>query len=215
MKLLFLATRTRPDILMPVTELATRGNAPTESDRRKLEHVVKYLRLYPDEGIVFQPDEIQAHASIDASHGVHPDARSHTGIKVSIGRRSAPIYCKSRKQKSVAPSSTAAEIIACSDSILFLIWLASLFDELGFPQRPIPVEQDNKSAIFLAENGFSKSGRERHIHIRYQYVCEQINNKLIELIYTPTAELCADILTKPIFGSLFLSLRRKLLNSPE
>ncbi|CAN0349389.1 unnamed protein product, partial [Ectocarpus fasciculatus] len=196
MKLMFLATRTRPDILMPVTVLATRSNAPTESDRRKLEHVVKYLRLYPDEGIVFQPDEIQAHASIDASHGVHPDARSHTGIKVSIGRRSAPIYCKSRKQKSVAPSSTAAEIIACSDSILFLIWLASLLDELGFPQRPIPVEQDNKSAIFLAENGFSKSGRARHIHIRYQYVCEQINNKLIELIYTPTAELCADILTK-------------------
>ena len=49
----------------------------------------------------------------DASYGIHADAKSHTGLYLTLGR--GPILCKSYKQKSVTKSSCEAEILALSD----------------------------------------------------------------------------------------------------
>ena len=41
--ILFIAKRTRPDVLLTVSVLATRVNAPTEDDNRKLDKLLRYL----------------------------------------------------------------------------------------------------------------------------------------------------------------------------
>ena len=41
-QLLYMATRTRPDILLPIIFLSTRVRNPTEEDRRKLQKVMRY-----------------------------------------------------------------------------------------------------------------------------------------------------------------------------
>ena len=41
---LYLANRTRPDILLPASYLTTRDQAPSEQDLNKLERVLQYLR---------------------------------------------------------------------------------------------------------------------------------------------------------------------------
>jgi hypothetical protein len=80
---------------------------------------------------------------------------------------------------------------------------------------PALVAQDNQSGITVMTTGQSKSGRSKHITLRYLFIKDRIENGEIELIYTPTDEMVADILTKPLQGSLFYKLRDWLMGVVE
>jgi len=97
-KLLYLAKRTRPDILTAVSFLSTRVSKPTNVDGVKLRRVLQYLNGTPHIGIVLEQTDTDVKAYIDASFAVHPDLRSHTGIFVTLGK--GPIF--------VGPSSPTA-----------------------------------------------------------------------------------------------------------
>jgi hypothetical protein len=43
-KILYLAKRVRPDILLPTSFLSTRVQCPTDDDRAKLQRVLRYLK---------------------------------------------------------------------------------------------------------------------------------------------------------------------------
>jgi hypothetical protein len=74
------------------------------------------------------------------------------------------------------------------------------------------VYEDNQSAIKLAENGRSNSSRTRHIAIRYFFISDRMKAGEIKVEYLNTADMIADILTKPLQGALFRRLRSLLLN---
>ena len=67
--------------------------------------------------------------------------------------------------------------------------------------------QDNQSTIWLANRGKSTSERTRHVKIRYFFISHYIEENEIVLKYLPTGEMMADLLTKPLHGSLFEKLR--------
>jgi hypothetical protein len=58
----------------------------------------------------------------------------------------------------------------------------------------------------------STQERTRHNHTRYYSIKDRADNGELELVYTPTNSMVADILTKPLQGELFRRLRRELLN---
>ena len=80
---------------------------------------------------------------------------------------------------------------------------------------PATIYQDNKSTIALVKNGKSNSDRTRHIAIRFFFIADRVASKEIKIEYLKTGEMIADILTKPLQGSLFMRLRRELLNWEE
>ena len=73
---------------------------------------------------------------------------------------------------------------------------------------PAIIYEVNMSTIALVKNGKSNSDKTRHITIRYF----GIMNKEISVNDMPTEDMIADILTKPLQGTLFKKLRDKLLN---
>ena len=76
---------------------------------------------------------LEAHAYVDASYGVHADAKSHTGGIISIGRGAT--YVKSSKQKLVSKSSTEAELIGLSDMTSNIIWHRDFLLHQGYHIR--------------------------------------------------------------------------------
>lgn len=56
---------------------------------------------------------------------------------------------------------------------------------------------DNESAISLAKNPDSHK-RSKHIDVRYHYIREQVDKKIVEISYINTKEQLADILTKAL-----------------
>jgi hypothetical protein len=110
-KLLYLAKRARPDLLLAVSFFARRVQKPTKEDMSKLQ----YLRANDSLGMRLQPDTcLQAYGWVDASFAVHQDMRSHTGAVLGLGK--GPFWAKSSVQKLNSKSSTEAELIGASDS---------------------------------------------------------------------------------------------------
>ena len=81
----------------------------------------------------------------------------------------------------------------------------------GLPSKLV-VHQDNTSTILSMNKGEATSNRSRHVHIRYFWCKQHIDDGTVELKYVPTDFMLADILTKPLQGALFRRLRQLLLN---
>ena len=129
---------------------------------------------------------------------------------ISMG--GAPIDTKSTKQKINTKSSAEAELIALSDMCSRAIWCREFLAAQGYTVQPARVYQDNMSTIALATKGASSSDRTRHVSIRYFWMKDRVDSGDIEIVYNPTADMVADILTKPLHGELFIRLRKLLLN---
>ena len=132
------------------------------------------------------------HAFIDASFAVHPDARAHTGIVITIG--CGALYVKSVFQKLVSKSSTEAELIGLSDTIGQVIWTRNFLEALGYRLDPATVYQDNLSTIAMVHNGSPTSHRTRHINIRFFFVKDLEQRGEIMLEHCPSEDMLADFI---------------------
>jgi hypothetical protein len=203
MSLMYLARFTRPDILMPVSYLSTRSNDPTEEDYQKLLRVVRYLSGTKSVGIVFKHNiPISPKVYADASHGLHTTGHGQGGIAITLG--SGTIYCRSFKIKSITRSSSESELFTVEDASTFVVWLKTLLLDLGIDiLDPIPVFQDNKSTIIMAIQG-GNFKRTKHLICKESYVRERLLAGDMRLLYLPTSQMPADMLTKPMSKVLLL-----------
>jgi len=211
---LYLATHVRPDILCAVSFLTTRVQAPTEDDSTKLFRLLRYLNGTRELGMVLGADDdgnYHLSAYVDASFGVHVDGKSHTGMFITLGR--GPILAKSIKQKIVTKSSCEAELVALSDITSLLAWQQEWMASMGLSDDAYPgyLHEDNTSTIRLAENGRSTSDRTKHIRLRYFFIKQYLDNGDFVLKHCGTDRMIADILTKPLQGEHFETLRKYLL----
>lgn len=212
MKLLYLAKRTRPDILFVMSYLATKGQNPELGDLKKLHRVLTYINGTKHLQLTLRPSESNLHMYVDASYAIHQDCKGHSGAIISIGAGGGPVYATSTKQKLVSKSSTESELNALHEALSQLEWLQNLLSELGYPSAPATVYEDNMSTIILARDGVKSAGRSKHIQVRYFYVKQLIEQQRINLVHLTTDQQIADILTKPVVGAQFLRLRKLLLN---
>jgi len=211
-KLLFLSLRARPDILTAISFLCTRVSNPDIDDRHKLRRVIRYLRANPKLHLTLESDNVASMQwFVDASYGVHPDMRSHTGAVMTMGK--GAVISGSNKQKLNTKSSTEAELVGVDDYMAKILSVRYFTEDQGYPVGTTTVHQDNQSTILLEKNGpASSSKRTRHINIRYFFVTDRVNKKEIKIEYCPTKEMVADFFTKPLQGCLFYKLRALILN---
>jgi len=115
------------------------------------------------------------------------------------------ICWNTRKQNSVAASSTEAKYMALFEAVREALWLKSLVSSIKL-NKPIKILEDNQGCISIA-NIPTCHERSKHIDIRNHFSREQIENKLIILEYIPTEHKVADVLTKPLPAARFLTRR--------
>jgi hypothetical protein len=210
-KLLYVAKRSRPDILLAISFLTTRVLCATEEDYDKLIRVITYLSSTLDLTLTLCiDDEIHISVYIDSSYGVHGDAKGQSGSVITMGR--GAIRCKSSKQKLVAKSSTESELIGVSDELSQVIWTRNFLLSQGYVMEEALVYQDNTSTIELAIKGRSNSNRMRHVAIRYYFIKDRIQSKEVKIEHIGTTNMVADYFTKPLQGSLFINHRAKIMN---
>ena len=117
------------------------------------------------------------------------------------------ICWSSRKQLTVALSSTESECMSISSSSQECVYLLSLVKSLGLElDCPILLQGDNHRAIKLAQNPITHS-RSKHIDIRHQFVWDLVEREVIQLRYIPTDQNIADILTKALGRPKFNQFR--------
>ena len=102
----------------------------------------------------------------------------------------------SKKQTSIALSSTEAEYVAACLATKEAVWLRSLLADLNFIQEePTVVQEDNQGAIAMSKNP-KFNARTKHIDIKHHFIREKVENGELVLKYCPTNDMIADMITK-------------------
>jgi hypothetical protein len=196
--LLYVQIGTRPDISFAVARLAQYASNPSPQHLRLAKYVLSYLNGTADLRIRYDGARGDGlHGYSDSSLGDDADDYHSTSGYVFL-LADAAISWTSRKQKTVAQSTTQAEYMALTDASNQAAWYRSFFSEIGYEiSDPIPLHGDNKGAVDLALNPVT-GRKSKHIPIKHHAIREYVEDGFIDLIRTSTNDMLADGLTKPL-----------------
>nr|GEW34428.1 uncharacterized mitochondrial protein AtMg00810-like [Tanacetum cinerariifolium] len=133
-------TANRPDLTFGVCMCARYQAKPTEK-LHAIKRIFKYLKGTINRGLWYPKDSSIALTSYaDADHvGCQDTRRGTSGSMQLLGERL--IRWSSKRQKSVAISSTKAEYIPLSGCCAQVLWLRSQLTDYGIRFNKIPIER--------------------------------------------------------------------------
>ena len=70
---------------------------------------------------------------------------------------------------------------------------------------PLELRVDNQGAMHIVKNHVT-SNRTKHIDVRYHFVRERVQDGTSKLVYVPTQQMLADILTKAVGAQVLYRL---------
>ena len=195
--ILHVAIMTRPDIQYAVNRLARKVKEPTQNAMLALKHLVRYLSKTRHVTLLFKrggPSELTG--SSDSSWGSMHSPHGTSGTIFMVG--GSPVAWWAKKQSTVAQSTCEAEYEALRHLAVAAKWLKPLFDEVfGVKSEGIRTQLDNTAALITAQ-AEGVTARNRHFIMRHATVREAVKERLIKLVYTPSADVIADGLTKAL-----------------
>lgn len=195
----YLARGTRPDLAFAISHLASFSSSFQETQWKACERVMKYIRGTIDMSIAYSPSgNVEVLGYSDADHAADPGDRRSIGAYV-FTLASGPISWSSKKQSTVALSSTEAEYMAMGEAGKEALWLKKLDKGLGFDEdrEYVRIFEDNEPAIALAKND-SHHGRTKHLDTQHHAIRQWVETGVIRLEWLSTKRMIADLLTKPI-----------------
>ncbi|GJZ56211.1 retrovirus-related pol polyprotein from transposon TNT 1-94 [Tanacetum coccineum] len=195
-------TSSRPDLVQAVCYCARYQARPTQKHLKEVKRIFKYLKGTINMGLWYPKDSgFELTAFSDADHAGCLDTRKSTsgGIQF-LGDKL--VSWMSKKQNCTAMSSAEAEYVALSASCAQVMWMRTQLQDYGFNYNKIPLYCDSQSAIAISCNPVQHS-RTKHIHTRYHFIKEQVENGIIELYFVRTEYQLADMFTKALPGDRF------------
>jgi hypothetical protein len=138
--------------------------------------------------------------------------RSVTGIIIKY--HGNVIHWISKRQVTVALSSSDAEYMALSNTIQEILWFKMWMKDIFNQDVIVPVYCDSQSAMKIAENE-NITARSKHIDIRYHFIKDHIRSGDVILRWISTEKQDADLLTKRLPTKRFEMLRDKMMTICE
>ena len=101
--------------------------------------------------------------------------------------------------------------MAAATAVQELVWLKRLQVQLGLSDpETLTLFEDNQSAIFLSE-GQGEHRRSKHVDVKYKYVQQTVQEKVVKLEYIRSQNNLVDILTTALVVAVFSFLVAQLL----
>lgn len=219
---------TRPDFSVSISILSRYQACASKGLWQALKRVLRYIKGTLDYSLAFNCKNfkhyIEGYADSDwAGDGV--DRKSTSGYVFKV--LGCTISWSSKKQLSVALSSTESEYVALSSACSEACWLKKLCEDFDVKSegdeskcdetegdesrrdKSVIIYEDNQSAIKVSKNP-EQHTRMRHIDVRHHFIREKVSEGIVEVKYLPTYEQIADVLTKPLGWVLFGEFRKHL-----
>lgn len=195
--LMYLAVLTRPDIMYSVSFLSQFNNCYNSEHWMYAKRILKYLKKTKKFGLKYTRDgnsELEGYVDADWGNNI-VDRKSYTGLCFTLS--GAAVAWSSRKQKSVALSSTEAEYMGITEACTEAIYLRNILFEITDNLYSVKIFNDNQGALKLSANNVFHN-RTKHIDVRYHFCRDCVNNKIVNLEYLETDRMPADLLTKSL-----------------
>ena len=165
-------------------------------------HVLYYLYLHKDVGLRYTASDRPVMGMSDSDW-----ATKHSTSGSVFLWNYAAISWASKKQPTIALSSTEAEIMAASLGGAEAVYLRSLLDEMGFsPTAPTELRVDNQGAVYTAKYAGHSHSKLKHISRRHLWIRELMQEGKVNVSFIKTDDNVADLFTKPLCFDVFWAL---------
>ncbi|KAJ9535705.1 LOW QUALITY PROTEIN: hypothetical protein OSB04_un001143 [Centaurea solstitialis] len=198
-------TASRPDIMFVVCVCARFQVQPKDSHLQAVKRIFRYLKGHSKFGLWYphdSPFDLIAYTDSDYG-GANMDRKSTTGGCQFLGSRLVSWQCK--KQTSVSTSTAEAEYIAAASCCSQVLWIQNQMLDYGLTFLNTPIYIDNSSAISIVNNPV-KHSKTKHIEIRFHFIRDCNEKKLIQVLKVHTDYQLADLFTKSFDIGRFLFL---------
>ncbi|GJY99257.1 putative ribonuclease H-like domain-containing protein [Tanacetum coccineum] len=203
-------TSSRLDIMFAVCACVRFQVTPKVSYSYAVKRIFRYLKGQPKLGLWYprnSPFDLVAYSDSDYD-GASLDRKSTTGGCQFLRCRLISWQCK--KQTVVATSSTEAEYVAAASCCGQVLWNQNQMLDYGYNFMHTMINIDNNSTICIVKNPVSHT-KTKHIEIRYYFIIDYYDKKLIQVVKIHTDHNFADLLTKALdvgrFQYLVASIR--------
>ena len=210
--LLYLMHATRPDIAFAVIRSSQFSPKLRECHWQGLKRIVRYLKGTAGACLVLGDVSKEKDAGLigyfASAHADNINNRSTCAyIFLLCG---SPISWASKVQRTVALSTTEAELMVGTEAAREAIWIKGLTDVL-FDLRldndkkgksvdgvlKCELRGDNQGSLALSVNPVFHQCT-KHIAIRHRFISDMVNDGVVTVTYVPSADMLADGLTKPL-----------------
>nr|GEY36956.1 hypothetical protein [Tanacetum cinerariifolium] len=202
-------TSSRPDIVQSVCFCARYQSRPTEKHLKEVKRIFRYLRCTINMGLWYpKGSSFDLTTFPDVDHVGCIDTRKSTsgGIQFLCDKL---VSWMSKNQNYTTMSLAEVEYVALSASYAQVMWMRTQLQDYVFNYNKIPLYCDSQSAIAISCNHVHHS-RTNHIHTRYHFIKEQVENRIIELYFVRTEYQLADLFTKALPKDRFKYLVRRI-----
>ncbi|UYV65054.1 hypothetical protein LAZ67_3002990 [Cordylochernes scorpioides] len=188
-QLIYIATRTRPDICYAISNMSRFNKDPREVHMNGLKKILRYLKGTMNYELIYSRGDSSIVTYTDASWDRTADVRSYSGFVIEMGNNL--LNWKSNKQRYVALSTAESELKALSEGIKELIWTRiSLKDQ-------ITVYCDSRIAISMIKSKNMKAST-KYLNRKCHFIRQIVEDEEIEVLHIPSEEMKADHLTKSV-----------------
>jgi hypothetical protein len=194
--LMYTSIATHPNITFTISTLSQFLENPGEAHWDAVKRVFHYLAGTKDLQLMYGGEQHDLIRYMDADRASQPHRHAISGHMFLID--GGAISWSSRKQELMTLSTAEAKYVMATHTAKEAIWLCHLIREL-FPNSLTPTTLfcDNQATLKLAiDNNYH--AHTKHIDIRYHFIRQVIKSGDIIIVYCPTNNMTADILTKAL-----------------
>lgn len=207
--LMYLMLGSRPDICFSLNYFSRFQSHPTTTHYNHLKRVLRYLKYTDDLELVFKREHTNQEPLLgftDSDWAGDSTDRHSTSGHVFFVLGNCVSWC-TKKQATVALSSTEAEYMALSQGACEGIYLQQVLRNFDFDKKSFILQVDNQSCIHLAKNP-ALHKRMKHVEIRYHFLRELVEKGQLLIQYVSSKDQKANILTKGLHLPQFQNFRK-------
>ena len=201
---------TRIDICFTINALSRYMSNWNEQSIAMLKRVVRYLKGKEKYGLVYlrgpkdakieeaYQEPTKARFIADADHASRIHDSKTTGSHIALFADNTIAFNTKTHEAGISTSSSQAEALTCKLACHAIEWQSELLKEMNIRgQGPITLQQDNQSVINLSVNPVNHK-RSKHYRVAMDYVRDLVERRVTKLVYCPSEEMVADVLTKAL-----------------
>lgn len=217
--LIWLMTKTRPDLSFTVNFLCRFLKSPTQihldfARNRPL----RFLKQTQSMGVVFQAttQSWELHGAADSDLGGDlRTGRSTMGHYLTLGGQFGTVLTSCRLDRKMSVCTGQAETYALQDLVKDTIWLKELVRELGYELSPsTSLGTDNDGVWKQSTKTFNHSGA-KHYRLAQSYIRQAQRNRVINVESEDTDLNAADIFTKALSSAVFMRHQQTIMGPQQ
>jgi Reverse transcriptase (RNA-dependent DNA polymerase)/Integrase core domain/GAG-pre-integrase domain len=197
--LMYATLGTRPDICFAVQTVSRFNSKPGLAHWEAVKRIFRYLKGTKDLWLGYGGAVKELVGYADADGSMSEDRKAVSGYAFLIN--GGAVSWSAKRQEIISLSTTESEYVAATYAAKEALWLRQLISQLfGINLDATTLFSDNQSAIALTKE-HQYHARTKHIDVRFHFIRWIIEDGKLRLIYCPTNEMVADILTKALVSA--------------